>query len=1454
MNILLKKINVHNLKNISLSLPNYSLIVFTGISGSGKSSLAFDTIFLEGQRKYFDIFPNTKNKFIPKPNIESIEGLPLTIAIEQHKYLSKNPRSTVGTFTKVYDLLRILFSKISIAHCPISKCKIIHQTPEDIIKAIKNLKDNSKIILLSDFITNKKGAFKEELLHLQKKGFIRVRVDNEIYNIEDINELDATKYHTIQIIIDRLILTKKEGSRISQSINLALEMGQGTIHILDENNSITTFSQHGFCEKSKRYYPKLKEDDFSFNTKQGMCETCEGIGETLTFDLEKVIDEEKSLLDDFCKISVAFHGSKYKNIYSNLSTIFNFPLDTIWKNFKKKDRKILLYGYDTPLKMQFHRSATKVKYNQYIKWEGIINIALKNFENATSPYYKNKMIKLMIKSTCPSCLGAKLKPAPLFATINKKNIFSLSSLTLKELHNFLSQITLTQEEKIITKDLLKEILEKLSFLIDIGLDYITLNRPFSSLSGGEAQRAQISNQLSSFLIGACYILDEPSIGLHSQEHIKLISILNKLKKNNTIILVEHEKDIIYQADLIVDIGPKAGKFGGEIVEIGNIEKIINNKKSLTGYYLKNPKNEFISQDRRSNKYLTITGCKHNNLKNITVSFPLSTLITITGVSGSGKSSLISQTLFPALSNKLNKTNLSTGKYSYIKGHEQLDKVIFIDQSPIGRSIRSNPATYCKILDDIRQLYASLPESKLNGFSQDYFSFNVSKGTCPNCKGIGKVKTNITFLEDDYIECYLCNGKKFDKKILNIKYKNKNIDDVLQMDILTAQELFKNIPSIYNKLELLIQIGLQYLILGQPAPSLSGGEAQRIKLAKQLIKPNKGNVLYILDEPTTGLHPHDIKNLLKILQKLVDQNHTIIVIEHNLDFIKSSDWIIDIGPYAADIGGEVIGFGNVEKIKALKTPTALALNASFKPPLKKISSLKKESSIKIKNLNINNLQNINIEIPLYKTTCFTGQSASGKTSLAYQTLYLESFNRYIETLPLSQKQFFPTINLQKPSFEKIQNLPSTIYISHLNHKIKNIRATVGTLTKTYDLLSILYANLAEAFCPETKEKIKKTSDIDIVKKIIKDHTNKFLHILTPIKAPSYASFTSLLEDLNKKGFLRIRLNKKYYEIDEKIDFKPTFKNELLLVIDRMFANEESSQRFLESIKAASLFNKNEIILEIDKKDLHFNFSFSSEKSLTLYSEITPNTFCFNSTQGMCPECNGTGVVHDINFSNEKEILKLSINDLIKKFFIDKAPSYLNLYFSQCGLNTNIPLKNLEKNQLNSFFNGDDTLLKISDTCTINWKGFNKVISFAAKSANFQLKIFFSHLLEEKICPECLGERINKFARNVLLNGISISSLCTKNIKEILNFCKKIKIPSSNTFLINTFDQLQNNLNLLDSIGLSYLSLSRSSSSLSLCEFQKILLLKTMLFNLTECLYILDNPSFGIHPKEIKYIID
>jgi excinuclease ABC subunit A len=921
-NIVVKGARTHNLKNITATLPRNKLVVITGLSGSGKSSLAFDTIYAEGQRRYVESLSTYARQFLEimeKPDVDSIEGLSPAISIEQ-KTSSRNPRSTVGTVTEIYDYLRLLYARIGHVYCYECDREISSQTVQQIVDQVKAIPEKTKIIILSPVASKRKGEFKKELQELRKKGFVRVRINKEIRSLEDEIILDKKFKHTIEVVVDRLIVKENMGKRLTDSVEIGLLQGGGTlvVSIIKENekDEELLFSEKFACNYCNISFPELEPRLFSFNSPHGACSTCDGLGTKMVIDPELIIpDHSLSIRDGAIQPWEKKTSSNFHQMLESISKHFKFKLNTPFKSLAKSTQKILLYGAGhESVKYLYERNDKQEYYSA--TFDGVISELERKYNETDSVSAREEIAKFMRTLPCPSCNGSRLKKEGTSVLIGNHNIIKLTEYSINKLYKFFKNLKLSKQESNIARRIVKEIHERLGFLINVGLEYLTLNRSSATLSGGESQRIRLATQIGSSLMGVLYVLDEPSIGLHQRDNDRLLKTLEKLRDlGNTVVVVEHDEKTILSADHVLDIGIGAGVHGGEVIYSGEPKKLLKDKVSLTGQYLSGIKKIITPANRKKNNdsFIEIKGAVQNNLKNIAVKIPLGCLICVTGVSGSGKSTLIIDILYKALAKHFWKSTEKPGKHKTIEGVHLIDKVIDIDQSPIGRTPRSNPATYTGVFTHIRDLFSQIPEARARGYKPGRFSFNVKGGRCEPCQGDGVLKVEMHFLPDVFVTCEVCNGKRFNRETLEVLYKGKNIADVLGMTIEEAKGFFQNIPAVQSKLKTISDVGLDYIKLGQAATTLSGGEAQRVKLSKELSKRSTGRTLYILDEPTTGLHFADVKNLLNVLSKLVDSGNTVIIIEHNMDVIKTADHIIDLGPEGGDKGGEVLVNGSPEEV-------------------------------------------------------------------------------------------------------------------------------------------------------------------------------------------------------------------------------------------------------------------------------------------------------------------------------------------------------------------------------------------------------------------------------------------------------------------------------------------------------------------------------------------------------------
>lgn len=1301
--IVIRGAREHNLRNVDLTLPRNKLIVMSGVSGSGKSSLAFDTIYAEGQRRYVESLSTYARQFLgqlPKPEVDAISGLAPSISIQQ-KTASRNPRSTVGTITEIYDYLRVLFARVGQGECVQCHKPITAQTTDRILESISTLPEGTRFQILAPLVQNQKGEFRDLFADLLKQGFLRARVDGQVVSLSDDLQLKKHFKHTIEVVVDRLVAGKGNRTRLAEAIETAVRLSGGTL-LVDTGETPTPaappesgpkpgkgkkrseeetpdeeeegpapgppsgklYSAKYACPDCGIGYEPPSPQLFSFNSPLGMCPECQGLGERHEFLIDRLVaDEEKSIAQGALNLLGTFKtmGRWRRHIYQGVARAIEQDyglkedafLRTPWNELSDEAKTAFLHGLgERHVTYSWRHSGGVWKHGG--KWAGFLPELLEEFRKAKNPMRRKQLEKFMEVTVCSSCDGQRLnrqarnvkvigrrpqgtdasaeEAAPTSKrrgarrnTLEKTKDEGASSalslqpslplslpqvcaMSVEEALAFFEELALDETQQLIASEALKEIRGRLGFLLRCGLNYLTLDRSAPTLSGGEAQRIRLAGQIGCGLVGVLYILDEPSIGLHPRDNTMLLQSLEDLRdQGNTVIVVEHDEETMLAADHIVDFGPGPGVRGGEVVAMGTVDEIKKSPRSQTGAFLSGRRAIRVPEKRRpiGKEKLRITGAAHNNLKNVDVDIPIGAFVCVTGVSGSGKSSICNDILWEVLNRDLNKGLGHPGKHKKITGLEHLDKAIDIDQSPIGRTPRSNPATYTKLADEIRDLYAQLPQAKLRGYTPGRFSFNVADGRCEACEGHGATKLEMDFLADIWVKCPVCDGKRFNHETLEVRYKEKSIADVLDMDIQEALELFKNHPKIHGMLKTLHDVGLDYLKLGQPSPTLSGGEAQRIKLARELGKRSTGRTLYLLDEPTTGLHFADVEMLLQVLHSLVDAGNTVLVIEHSLDVIKTADWVIDIGPEGGSGGGRVLVTGTPEEVAACEvshTGRALRSVLGLKGDAPKVAksrdaatkvtaaALKSDRtagsnsalspSITIRGAAQHNLQSVDLTVPRDQMSVFCGPSGSGKTSLAMDTLYAEGQRRYVESLSSYARQFLG--QMPKPKVEHISGLSPAIAIEQKT--VGNTpRSTVGTVTEIYDYLRVLFARLGQPYCPDCGVPVTKQTTDEIVDRIISLPEGTRLYIAAPVEVAVGQSYTKLWDRLGTQGYLRVRINGTTYAIEDvpKIDHKRD--HEVEVIVDRVKVDAESRGRIADSTESALDLGKGVVhVVHVEKE--------------------------------------------------------------------------------------------------------------------------------------------------------------------------------------------------------------------------------------------------------------------------------
>ena len=1459
--IVVKNAEEHNLKGVTVSIPANKLVVFTGVSGSGKSSLAFDTLYIEGQRRYIESLPPQARRQmgeLPKPKVGNITGITPTIAIEQKSAL-RNPRSTVGTMTGIYDYLRVLFARLATLHCPISGQVVSPYSKEQISRSIFESYQGKKVAILFPLFEGQKEDAKSYLDEALKKGFTRVLIDGHFI---DLSEAEAENVRQVNkgvwAVCDRLKLSPEDESRVQEAVFSALGQSKQKVGLYDyETSSLHTYCTFGFSEESGLSYPPLEPKDFSFNHPDGMCDACKGLGKSLQFDLSKVLDETCSIADDCCNVGGSFVNANVFGPLQILSKIFDFSVHVPFSELSEEAKSIYFYGlserkiYDQLLKKK------KLRMYSPFSWVGMLTEAMRRYQEAESELYRGKAEALMIDAVCPGCKGSRLKPYPSAARFKGKSIFELSILSIPKFRLFLESVTLDPTEKMIGYELLKELIERCRFLENVGLSYLNLLRESNTLSGGEAQRVRLSSQIGFGLCGATYILDEPSIGLHAIDNEKLIKTLRLLQqRGNTVIVVEHDEEMIISADHIIDLGPGAGIQGGKLVAMGSVQDIMNSPESVTGAYLSRRKIIAVPEERKKgSSFLTLKGANFRNLKNIDVSFPLKVLCAACGVSGSGKSTLLSEVLFPNLQKKIDDPSAPLVHVQEMTGFEEIEKAIEIDQSPIGKTPRSNPATYTKLFDEIRDLYAELPDAKARGFTKSRFSFNRKEGCCVECEGMGLKKLELENNEEVWVTCGNCNGKRFDEATLSIRWKGLSIDDVLNMTIDEGVEKFKNFPSIFRTLELLQHLGLGYLTLGQPSPTLSGGESQRIKLAKELSRPPKQHTLYLLDEPTTGLHFIDIDRLLKILRRLVEKGHTVLLIEHNLDVLKTADYLIELGPEGGEKGGYLIGQGTPEELCLQKTATSSVLEPVLQGKLPKpvapmpLQSTLNEGIIYLEGGKQNNLKNVQVSLPKNEIHVCIGPSGSGKSSFAFDTLYAEGQRRYIESLPPHIKQHVELCH--KPQFDRLEGLLPSIAIEQKLHA-GSPRSTVGTMTEIHDLLRSLYAQLAKAYDPETGTPLEKWSLESLLLYLEKNKSSEKLSIIG--KKKFQGPWQSLKDDLLQNGIVRLRFQGEevHLEDDAPKGWDPTKLEVIELFVDRMKTISGNASRIAEAIDRANQWGLRPLILEIGEERIEINLGSYTTLAGAAFPHITPALFSFNTPEGMCPNCLGLGTQSGLTPKARKEFLKKTpekilsyLENLSGKSFPDS-----NLWLQildRLGITTTTPLSVLTAEVLEEFLYGTKRIQMRYHNRLFTWRGLLPGLDLLLKHAEPEVKQALETLVSKIPCHTCHGDRVNIWARHLKMDETSLPDLCRKQIPAIGEFLQNLTLPPLlQEGLADTLSQAIHRLGFLEKIGLDYLSLDRTAPTLSGGETQRIRLSRSLGAGLAGCLYVLEEPSSGLHP--------
>ena len=1546
--IVIRGAREHNLRNVSLTLPRNKLIVMTGVSGSGKSSLAFDTLYAEGQRRYVESLSTYARQFLgqlPKPNVDSISGLAPSISIQQ-KSTSRNPRSTVGTITEIFDYLRVLFARVGQGYCYVSGKPIQAQSSDSIIDSIASMPEGTRYSILAPLVQNQKGEFRDLFEDLLKRGFLRARVDGEVISLNEDPGLRRHHKHNIEVVVDRLAVGPGSRSRLAEAVEQALKLADGRLicavqHDAPPDNSANSgqtddrlYSANYACAESGMSYEPPTPQLFSFNSPLGMCMECNGLGMRHGFPSGAiVVDEKKSIrngatlfLPSLQKIG-RWPRHILKGAAEAIEKIVGMEHESLlklkWKDLPAEAKKLWLHGTgDKHITFSWRTRGGVYKHGG--TWEGWVNRLLDNYRNAKNPMLRRSMEKHLEVLPCQACEGERLNrqarnvrlttTSRRFARRGLPKQLSLPqvcALSIQEASEFFDSLKLGETQQIIAEEALKEIRGRLGFLLQCGLHYLTLHRSAPTLSGGESQRIRLAGQIGCGLVGVVYILDEPSIGLHPRDNTMLLESLQHLRdQGNTVIVVEHDEETMRAADHVVDFGPGPGVRGGELVVEGTVKDVLKSKRSLTGQYLSGTKKIDVPSHRRgqpessgkpkkkrtakkkkkaaaaslcgTKDVITVKEPQHNNLKGVDVSFPLGRFVCVTGVSGSGKSSLTSDILWQVLNRDVNRGKGEPGKHGRVNGLTKIDKAIDIDQSPIGRTPRSNPATYVKVFDEIRKLFTSLPQSKMRGYKPGRFSFNVAGGRCEACEGHGATKLEMDFLADIWVPCDVCEGRRFSHETLEVKYRDHSIADILKMEIRDAIQVFENVPKINRLLQTLIDVGLDYMQLGQPSPTLSGGEAQRIKLARELGKRSTGQTLYLLDEPTTGLHFADVHKLLEVLHGFVEQGNTVIVVEHNLDVIKTADWVIDMGPEGGAGGGMVVVQGTPEEVAACKeshTGRALCdVLPGLKPRRKSNRSGNGKSKsdpfafskrIQIKGAAQHNLQQVDVNVPRGEMSVFCGPSGSGKTSLAMDTLYAEGQRRYVESLSAYARQFLG--QMPKPKVESIQGLSPAIAIEQKTVGATP-RSTVGTVTEIYDYLRVLYARLGTVHCPTCGEPARKQTTDEIVDAILKLPAKSRLMLLAPVELDRQIPFATVFERLRRNGFVRVRIDDKTYSLEDPPELDHRRRHEVEVVVDRCIVDKKQRGRITDSTEAALDVGKGVIrvvvaedgVEESEWEDHVFSLHLSCLDCGYSYEHPTPQQFSFNSPLGWCWSCEGLGTEFGANqslliTSPERSLLEGAIGALPDPNRDAVFRMLLEAISKEFGIPLDQPWYLLDEKQQRLLLYGDaDRWVLVQnpqtadgDLCApirFRFRGLYPTIEMAGR-LSYSHRRSLMEMAGEKDCSVCGGSRLQEVTAAVKLKKVTLPQLCRMPLHRALEFLKRLRLTKTQKQIAG--DLLQESihrLTFLVDVGLDYLTMDRSMPTLSGGESQRIRLAGQVGRSLTGVLYVLDEPTIGLHPRD------
>ena len=1507
--IVIRGAREHNLRDVSLVLPRGKLICFTGVSGSGKSSLAFDTLFAEGQRRYVESLSSYARQFLgqmPKPEVDKIDGLSPSISIQQ-KTGGRNPRSTVGTITEIHDYLRVLFARVGTGHCPRCDRPLAALTREQIVARAMELPEGTAFSVLAPVIRGQKGEYKDLFQELGRAGFVRARVDGKVVAISDNLALERQIKHDIEVVVDRLKASSSSRSRLAEAVESGLKRGDGTLILAVEGEPDILLSANYACASCGIGFDAPSPQLFSFNSPQGMCKGCDGLGVRHDFDPDRLVPDPslsvwKGAIEPLGPVSAIGKWRKhiFEGVAANLEADKGGPkkgtmLKGPWKTLPESAREAWLHGTGDRVIVHRFRSGRRM-HTHAEPWNGVANDLLESYKKSTGGPLHAYLEKYMTSRECPECQGARINARARAVRVGDRSLVEMGALPIGRLVRLFDALAgqaakdldpadiptpLDAMSRHVAEELLKEIRGRLGFLDNVGLDYLTLDRTAPTLSGGEAQRIRLASQVGAGLVGVLYILDEPSIGLHSRDNDKLIATLERLRDvGNTVIVVEHDEDTMRAADHLVDFGPGPGVKGGAVVAEGDFATVSKDPKSLTGQYLSGRKAIPVPAERKSpgDRRLKVVGARQHNLQGMDVEIPLGLFVGVTGVSGSGKSSLIGDILRDTLARDLNGAITEPGRHDRIEGTEHLDKIIDIDQSPIGRTPRSNPATYIKLLDLIRDLFTRLPEAKARGYKPGRFSFNVSGGRCEACEGNGSNKLEMDFLADVWVKCPVCEGRRFNRETLQVRFKGKSMSDVLEMDVQEALEHFANVPKIAAMLKTLHDVGLDYLKLGQASPTLSGGEAQRIKLARELVKKGTGRTLYVLDEPTTGLHFDDVNKLLAVLHGFTAQGNTVVVIEHNLDVIKTADWLIDLGPEGGAGGGQIVAEGTPEQVAKVATShTGQALARIFQPRKAVSAKLKKKgktpipknaetslSAISIRGARQHNLKGIDVDIPRHQMTVCSGPSGSGKSSLAIDTLYAEGQRRYVESLSSYARQFLAP--LQKPKVEQITGLAPAVSIEQKTTS-KSPRSTVGTVTEIHDYLRILFARLGHQFCPVCATPIGTQTADEIVEKVLNLPEGSKVLVMAPIERRDGEEYEHMWADLRASGFSRVRIDGETANLDDPPKLTRRRKHEVAVVIDRAVVRRSTRSRLADSIESALDLGKGVVLVARvdDAKDEarwavdRYSQHRTCETCGRAFEEPSPHHFSFNSPLGWCASCQGLGVQQGADPAALIPNGRLSLNDGAVAPWprFSENPAFAAIIGAIAGaldLDLDAPFDELDARHRRAILHGTGNqtfAVPATDgqpAFSVQYKGLFPAIEEAGR-VSYLYRAKLSGMVGEVECVTCMGSRLKDDSSAVRFRDLTLDQVGRWPLGKALDFFRGLELNGDEQHIAgDLIREIRDRLTFLVDVGLDYLTLARGTPTLSGGEAQRIRLASQLGSGLTGVLYVLDEPTIGLHPRD------